>query len=311
MKKPLLSICIPTWNRCDVLKLCLDSIYTNKAYCGDIEVVVSDNCSSDGTCELAQKYLSKYPDTFVYNRNECNIGGNRNFVKLLDIANGEFCKLHNDYSIFTEDGLRYLIDVVKQNRQSRETIFFDNSLNGEKVLIKNVSMDELVGREAWKMSWLGNYGYWSEDYKAIDNKMQKIETRFVQIDLFLKILDRKGVCCIATAPYSTRFQFKQKQGGYNFFQVHTENFISMYEEYYRKGEISAQAYESMLYKLFCSLLPYLTKFLITEKENFTYELDGWQRYFYKAFGRYRWFYPKMFRWELSRIRKIFKQKISC
>lgn len=50
--KPYLSICIPTYNRSEVLK---ESLMQLLKYEGDdIEVVISDNCSPDNTEEVVR-----------------------------------------------------------------------------------------------------------------------------------------------------------------------------------------------------------------------------------------------------------------
>ena len=55
MNKPLLSICIPTYNRAHYLKECLGSIvaqFDDRDVRDNVEVVVSDNASPDNTREL-------------------------------------------------------------------------------------------------------------------------------------------------------------------------------------------------------------------------------------------------------------------
>lgn len=86
----LLSICIPTYNGASSsLSLVLNSvIYVANKY-DDIEVIVSDNCSVDGTKELIASYIKNYP--FIrYHRNAENLGFNANMLKTADMANGEF-----------------------------------------------------------------------------------------------------------------------------------------------------------------------------------------------------------------------------
>lgn len=49
-KRPLLSICIPTYNRAEILDKTLFLLFSNPDFNVDeIEVVVSDNCSTDHT----------------------------------------------------------------------------------------------------------------------------------------------------------------------------------------------------------------------------------------------------------------------
>jgi GT2 family glycosyltransferase len=48
-----LSIAIVNWNTRELLSKCLESIYSYSPQC-DYEVVVVDNASSDGSCEMVR-----------------------------------------------------------------------------------------------------------------------------------------------------------------------------------------------------------------------------------------------------------------
>lgn len=76
---PKVSICIPTYNRCEYLKQAiksaLDQDYPN------IEVIVSDNASTDETINVVEKF---YDDKrFFFHRNDINIGMVSNWRTLL------------------------------------------------------------------------------------------------------------------------------------------------------------------------------------------------------------------------------------
>ncbi len=93
MKEPLVTIGIPTYNRAggflrDALTSALNQTYSN------IEIIVSDNCSSDGTPELV---MSMKDPRLTYHRHDVNIGAPNNFNFCLDQARGEyFLLLHDD-----------------------------------------------------------------------------------------------------------------------------------------------------------------------------------------------------------------------
>jgi glycosyltransferase involved in cell wall biosynthesis len=61
-KLPLLSICIPTYNRAELLKNCVESIVINYDFDEEVEVVISDNASDDNTLEICEMFASKYPN---------------------------------------------------------------------------------------------------------------------------------------------------------------------------------------------------------------------------------------------------------
>ena len=82
-----LSICIPTYNRAAFLGYALDSIIAQAT--DEVEIVVSDNASTDGTEALVRDYQSRFP-RIRYHRNPENLGADRNFLKVVEIAQGEY-----------------------------------------------------------------------------------------------------------------------------------------------------------------------------------------------------------------------------
>ncbi len=98
---PLLSICIPTYNRESELREALESVVSQVSDPNDgrIEVVVSDNASTDGTQALMQAYASAHP-WIRYSRSASNIGPDRNFFRIIELANGSYC-----WWLGSDDGL--------------------------------------------------------------------------------------------------------------------------------------------------------------------------------------------------------------
>lgn len=107
----LLSICIPTYNRKDCLIQCLESI-VNKQDLSEIEIVISDNASSDGTNEIMKEYLIKYPN-IIYFRNDENIGFDKNVLKVISLASGKYCLFIGDDDAFFDQSLTNTIDILK------------------------------------------------------------------------------------------------------------------------------------------------------------------------------------------------------
>ena len=97
-QNPLLSICIPTFNRGVFLNQTLDSITQQDIFLetNEIEIIVSDNASVDGTTGLVQEYVHSFPEKIKYFRNETNVGTEENLNLVLSKARGKFLKLHND-----------------------------------------------------------------------------------------------------------------------------------------------------------------------------------------------------------------------
>lgn len=82
-----LSICIPTYNRAAFLGQALDSIIAQAT--DEVEIVISDNASTDDTEALVRDYQARFP-RLRYHRNPENLGADRNFLKVVEIAQGEY-----------------------------------------------------------------------------------------------------------------------------------------------------------------------------------------------------------------------------
>lgn len=110
MNAPLVSIGLPVYNGARFLEQALDSLLEQTL--GDIEVIVSDNASTDRTAEICRGYAAR--DTRVrYIRQGSNIGALRNWNFVASQARGRYFKWAsaNDYC----DGrlLEKCVDVLE------------------------------------------------------------------------------------------------------------------------------------------------------------------------------------------------------
>ena len=71
MSHILLSICIPTFNRAYILKSSLESLTSQPEFLETnlIEIVISDNNSSDNTEMIVSEFIEKFPSKVKYHRN--------------------------------------------------------------------------------------------------------------------------------------------------------------------------------------------------------------------------------------------------
>ena len=113
----LLSICIPTYNGAKYIQNNIDIILKQiKEYnLLGVEIVVSDNCSTDKTPQIVTDYVQKFPNIIRYSRNDKNLGYGGNAMKLCDIANGRFIHLLGDDDFYSPNGLKRLYDVLVNN----------------------------------------------------------------------------------------------------------------------------------------------------------------------------------------------------
>jgi glycosyltransferase involved in cell wall biosynthesis len=93
---PRVTIGLPIYNGEQLLPQALESLLTQDF--DDVEVVISDNASVDGTPELCAAYAARDP-RIRYVRNERNLGSIPNFNRLVGLARGEYFKwaAHDDW----------------------------------------------------------------------------------------------------------------------------------------------------------------------------------------------------------------------
>lgn len=93
MLKPMVSVVIPTYNRKDLLKEAIDSVLAQDY--SNLEIIVADNASTDGTKELIEEYSVTHSNIVYFRHNE-NIG---------QVENGKFAykKARGDYYFFLCD----------------------------------------------------------------------------------------------------------------------------------------------------------------------------------------------------------------
>jgi len=132
MSRPIISICIPTFNRADSLTNCLQSIaVAAKTHSGLFEVCVSDNGSSDGTSFVVKNSQSLIQ--INYHRNDTNLGIPRNFIKVVSLAKGEFVWLIGDDDLLLPDTFDRLIPLLE--RKKGIDFFYLNSFHLHKTFI--------------------------------------------------------------------------------------------------------------------------------------------------------------------------------
>lgn len=114
---PLLSICIPTFNRSQYLEVCLQSILEQvDQFSWKLEIIVSDNASTDVTESVVKLFQSQFPSIRYY-KNPENLGYDRNLDNAIRMANGKFCWFLSDDEKILPETLKILIDILESNTE--------------------------------------------------------------------------------------------------------------------------------------------------------------------------------------------------
>lgn len=117
IQNKILTISIPTWNRCELLRQLLDQLSNQieKFNLSDkIEILVSNNGSVDDTEKRVMDFQNKYK--FIsYNNNGTNIGAKENVLRSMELASGKFLMVLGDDDRINENCLSNLVNFLETN----------------------------------------------------------------------------------------------------------------------------------------------------------------------------------------------------
>lgn len=121
-----ISICIPTYNRAAHLTNCLQSIILNKVNSKiDYQVCISDNCSTDDTKDVVRRAQANID--IKYYKNLRNLGRVKNYLNVVEMADGEFVWLIGDDDLLLPCALEELDDLI--NKHKNVDFFYVNSFH--------------------------------------------------------------------------------------------------------------------------------------------------------------------------------------
>lgn len=112
MTQPLLSICINTRNRADLLAETLESMISQIT--DGVEIVVVDGASTDSTSNVMQEFARQYK-YIKYVRSDDDIGIDDGYDLSVENSCGEYCWLMPDDDIACNGALDKILSEIKNN----------------------------------------------------------------------------------------------------------------------------------------------------------------------------------------------------
>lgn len=124
-EQPLLTVAIPTYNGAKTIGNMLDLLLPQVDE--RVEVIVSDNCSTDDTPQIIAEYMKRYP-YLQYIRAEKNEGSDVNFLNCMRRAQGAFTMFISDDDIIIENALQKVLSYLERHKDVQlvymETVAF-------------------------------------------------------------------------------------------------------------------------------------------------------------------------------------------
>jgi glycosyltransferase involved in cell wall biosynthesis len=112
--QPLLTICIPTFNRCVSLSLLLLTLREElQGLQNQVEVLVSDNASTDETASTLDSLIADWSDLRI-RRNQKNLGPESNFLTCLEEVHTRYCWFIADDDLPKPGVIRRILKLLNE-----------------------------------------------------------------------------------------------------------------------------------------------------------------------------------------------------
>ena len=175
----LLTYCIPTYNRKQKALLSCERIIKQieKFNLQDyVDVLLSDNCSPDLTCDFLHKNLTSFPAYLKIVRQETNLGlvGNVNF--LFNNSNSEYVWIVGDDDLIEDGAIKHLLQEIENSRRSFYLLNFKCEVNG--VVGEDYFIKKDLPEDLYKDGTTGGFGLISNEvFNKIDfEKLFQLDT---------------------------------------------------------------------------------------------------------------------------------------
>lgn len=250
--KHLLSICIPTFNRARYLEKCLNAIVSQEGF-GDVEIVISDNCSTDDTECVGRKYDALY-DNVHYFRNNENLA-DMNFPLAFQRASGSLRKLTNDTVIYKPGAIRYMLNAAKENVETKPQVYFLSKGVFSMDCKKIQSLDDYIVTLGFNLTWIRSIAIWEDDCEDLDVLVTKAESKLAQVPFLLENFKKRGSAVLYDQEIMDGQSVQKKNLSYGLYKVFYETFLGFIKPYVDEGALSLKSFENLrkdlLLNFFC------------------------------------------------------------
>lgn len=238
--QPILSLCIPTYNRFLLLRQALNAIVDqiSAARSAQIEIIVSDNASTDETVRVVERFQAACPDVCLrFYRQPENQGPDANIYDAVKQARGEFVYILSDDDVLLPGAVEKLFRLIDQHPDADAfslnirsfasfphedgPAWFDlgeDTSAGEEKVITNRN-DALACFRPMQIMFLSVFAF--RRTLAVRDYSDKIGTNLLQSYLFIDVLAQGRGLVMTPQPFLA--QRLDNTGGWAFWRVMTTN----------------------------------------------------------------------------------------
>lgn len=291
--QPLLTLCIPIYNRLTFLEKQLKRFSEDKElFDKKIQLVIADNCSEEDLKSCCKKYQLQGLK-MIYHRQVTNIGPDKNFEWGFHHADGKYVWLLGSDDVpvsgFVKklvghlEGSDYGLVHLSMRKTAKELMVYENS-------------DDMAIAVSYWITFMSSNIIRVESLKTIDLSDYR-KSNMIQVPAYL------NACCSYQTNAIIYFpQFFEQDtdsasnGGYNIFEVFVTNLYGIYDAFVQKGLLSRFTFNKLKRNEYRDFLtPYIIRLVILRQKS-SLKIDGWvwrlkKYYSHKLYAYYYILFP--------------------
>ncbi|MBQ3833903.1 MAG: hypothetical protein II816_00055, partial [Elusimicrobia bacterium] len=193
----------------------------------------------------------------------------------------------NDTVFFKKTSLTKMVEVIKENMDSQIPVFFYQNYRNAKNKIYNCnSLDDIINKISYFITWIGNFGCWKKDFDILKQKDKYISFGLMQVDWTLQIVSNYKSSIMFFYDFSDSAMLYKKSGK-NIFKIFAYNYFSILKEYVDKNLLKKETFELEKKRvLFRFLLP--TYVMTIYQKNFSFDTS--KMFDYLADYKKNWYF---------------------
>lgn len=295
-KQPVLSICVPIYNRLSYLERMLSRFMEDKDLFGDkVHLFISDNCSRDNLTGCCEKYQCEGL-LFEYNRNDDNLGADRNFEICFQHSQGRYTWLLGSDDIPVSGFIRKIISCLECHEYG---LFHLGMKKMHTSLTEYNDNNEMAVAVNYWITFMSANIIRTEILYDLDI-MKYRNTNLIQVPVFLYacLLSEKNAIYYDGHPFEKGTD-SRNNGGYHLFRVFISNLFRIYEMFVKKGLLSEESFYKIKKIEFKEFLVNWILSLLIFKSNHSFETTGSWHILWKYYGRSPYAYWSLFKGMMS------------
>jgi len=302
MKKPLLSICIPTYNRAAYIAKSLTAIINQVRSDDSVEIIVADNHSQDNTESIVREFVEKNP-YIIYVRREQNLGAARNFLGLMHQASGEYILLLGDDDILSKNAISILLKRLYEKHYG--VLYIESRAVEKKVPLFEEYKDQtdFIKAISYYYTFMSSFVFRKDIVETIDDPERYIPSHLLQMPFYIKSTLTSNLNVITREQiFETIGLASATNGGYNYFDVFVHWYLEIWKEYLPDEKLLTWLKKDIWYFVWG-----YTKRLLIRKDVGNFKTDNGWKILFKYYGNEWYFWWTLFKYPFEVIKRKIKK----